>query len=94
MRNPFEIKTSLHQTKTAKTLDWEESAVDSSSLVNELYDSERVSPPLGWLRFFLLLIFGIFISRIFFLQVINGAHFRMMSDNNRANHSRMHYLLF
>ncbi len=84
MRNPFEIKTSLHQTKTAKTLDWEESAVDSSSLVNELYDSERVSPPLGWLRFFLLLIFGIFISRIFFLQVINGAHFRMMSDNNRA----------
>ncbi|MBI5530327.1 MAG: penicillin-binding protein 2 [Candidatus Doudnabacteria bacterium] len=84
MRNPFEIKTSFRKPDSLKPLDWEESAVDSNSSVDELHDAERVGPKQSWLWMVLVLTFGIFGARIFFLQIVRGSDFRTMSDNNRV----------
>ncbi|MCL5775331.1 MAG: penicillin-binding protein 2 [Patescibacteria group bacterium] len=81
--NPFEIKTSFQPTKSARSLDWEESASDLHSDVEGIYDEDRQPPRSVWLKFGLFLVFGILAGRIFYLQIIQGANFRVLSDNNR-----------
>lgn len=82
-KDPFKIHSSLLSTKRKSQLDWEESAVDSQSLVEDLHDDQRSTPSVFWLK--LLFIFGFFFltSRVFYLQIIQGVNFRELSDNNR-----------
>ena len=83
MRDPFEITTSLTSKKGKRPLEWEESAVDSHSSVNELHDAEHSAPPLLWLRFLVLAGFAVLAARIFYLQIVQGQGFRALSDSNR-----------
>ncbi len=84
MKNPFEIYTSFNSGKSGRQLDWEESAVDSESSVEELHDSDRLAPNFKWLSLFLFCTFVIFSGRIFYLQIIKGESFRALSENNRV----------
>jgi len=84
MKNPFEIYTSFNSSKSGRPLDWEESAVDSESSVEELHDADRTMPNFKWLSFFLLCTFVIFGARIFYLQIVKGESFRALSENNRV----------
>ncbi|MFA5990656.1 MAG: penicillin-binding protein 2 [Candidatus Doudnabacteria bacterium] len=84
MKNPFEIYTSFNSKKSGRQLDWEESAVDLESSVEELHDSDRSAPNFKWLSLFLFCTFVIFGARIFYLQIIKGDSFRVLSENNRV----------
>ncbi len=81
--NPFEIKTSFSKTKRGKTLDWEESALDSKSEVEETHDAGRQTADLSWIRLTLACIFLILAGRVFYLQIVQGSIFRELSDSNR-----------
>ena len=82
-KNPFEIDTSLTRPEKRKQLDWEESAVDAQSVVEDLHDDQRVPPNINWLKVFLILAFFVLSSRVFYLQVVQGVNFRQLSDSNR-----------
>lgn len=84
MKNPFEIYTSLNKSAKNKPLDWEESALDSQSSMEDIHDSERERPRLVWLWPLLLAVFTVLAGRIFYLQIIQGQNFRLLSDNNRV----------
>lgn len=83
MKNPFEIYTSSIPKGNRRPLDWDESALDSQSYVEGVHDSERSAPNLAWLWAFLILSLAILTSRIFYLQIIRGPSFRLLSENNR-----------
>lgn len=83
MKNPFEIYTSLNAGNNQKPLEWEESAVDAQSPVDDIHDAERSAPKTKWLW---LVLFGAFLllgGRIFYLQIIQGANFRLLANNNQ-----------
>jgi len=83
MKNPFEIYTSLNDSKHKRQLDWEESAVDTQSNISEVFDEDRPKTKLFWLAAVLILIFTIFSARLFYLQIVRGTEFRALSENNR-----------
>ncbi len=83
MWNPFEIKTTFSGARTAKELDWEESALDSQSRVEGVHDQDRAAPTFRWLMLGLAVVFLALSGRIFFLQIVRGNDFRALSDNNR-----------
>ncbi|MDR3642152.1 MAG: penicillin-binding protein 2 [Candidatus Doudnabacteria bacterium] len=83
MYNPFEVQTSFNSKKSQKPLDWEESALDRFSSVEEVHDTEHTSPNLFWLKLLLLAAFLTLISRMFYLQILHGSEFRMLADDNR-----------
>ncbi|MCX6797293.1 MAG: penicillin-binding protein 2, partial [Candidatus Doudnabacteria bacterium] len=83
MENPFEIKSSVSK-KIDKGLEWEESAVDNFSPVeNGVFDAERTNPKFNWLIGFLILTFLLLSGRVFYLQVFKGKYFQQLSENNR-----------
>jgi penicillin-binding protein 2 len=82
MKNPFEIYTSLTDGKNKKPLEWEESAVDAQSPVDDIHDSERSAPNSRWLWLVLLAAFFLLGGRIFYLQIVQGPDFRSLADNN------------
>lgn len=83
-KNPFEIYTGLNTRGQNKPLDWEESAVDAQSLVGDIYDNDRPAPKMYFLWLVLMAVFGILLSRVFFLQIVQGKNFRQLSDSNRV----------
>ncbi len=83
MRNPFEVYTSVTRGKNPRPLDWEESALDSQSYVEGFFDDDRTPPGLAWLWAILIVTFLIVGGKVFYLQVIKGPGFRVLSDNNR-----------
>ncbi len=84
MRNPFEVYTSLNKKQGRRGLDWEESALDSQKKVEEgLFDEDRQVPNLKWLGGLLLVSFVILGARLFHLQIIQGASYRTLSEDNR-----------
>jgi penicillin-binding protein 2 len=83
MQNPFEIYTSLNADNKKKPLDWEESAVDAQSPVDDIHDAERSAPNPRWLKLLLFAALLLLGGRIFFLQIIQGASFRQLADNNQ-----------
>ncbi len=84
MQNPFETKNFIDSKKKSGFLEWEESAVDKESGVEELLDQQRESPKLGWLKFFLFFCFFILGYRIFSLQILGYENFSKLSENNRT----------
>jgi penicillin-binding protein 2 len=84
MKNPFEIYTSLNSSKRSRPLDWEESAVDSESDLEEVHDEERSDAKTFGPWLLLVATFAILISRVFYLQIIHGSSFRALADNNRV----------
>lgn len=82
MKNPFEVYTSSLKSQN-DSLDWEESAADSQIFIKGVYDMERQSPNLAGLWTILVLIFLVFLGRIFYLQIMQGADFRALSESNR-----------
>ncbi len=84
MKNPFEIYTSSAPKTSNRPLDWDESAADTQSYIEAVHDSERSAPGLIWLWAFLILSFAILTSRFFFLQIIHGSSYRLLSENNRV----------
>lgn len=83
MWDPFEIKISFEQPKSRRILDFDESAADIGSEVQDVHDSDRAAPSLAGLKFFLLVVFGLLAGRIFYLQIFHGQAFRALSDSNR-----------
>ncbi len=83
MKNPFEIYTNLNSKKKLPALDWEESAADSQSQTEAVFDETRNKPPVWWLYGLLLIFFVLAIGRLFFLQVLGGQNFRALSESNR-----------
>ncbi len=83
MKNPFEVYTSLHNFKKAVGLDWEESAADTRRLVEGVYDENRKLPSLNWLALIAILSFSILIGRVFYLQIVKGGDYNILSENNR-----------
>lgn len=83
-KNPFEIYTGFNGREKNRPLDWEESAQDSLSDVEGLYDDQRTAPSVYWLKMVLVLVFLFLSGRAFYLQVIKGSNFRQLSDNNRV----------
>jgi penicillin-binding protein 2 len=84
MKNPFEIKTAFNRPKTGRTLDWEESALDSQSQVQEIHDDARTSLNPSWLKLLILCAFIVLAGRIFYLQIVQGKSFRQLSESNRV----------
>ncbi len=82
-KNPFEIYTSLNAGKNKKPLDWEESALDAQSPVEDIHDSERGAQSPRWLWLVLFAAFFLLGGRIFYLQIIEGQSFRELADNNQ-----------
>lgn len=81
--NPFEDKNHS-SVKKQPVLDWEESAVDTTSQVRGgIFDAERASPNTRWLSMLLAAVFLVIFSRLFFLQVIKGGGYKLLSENNR-----------
>jgi penicillin-binding protein 2 len=83
MKNPFEIYTGLNAGNNKKPLDWEESAVDAQSPVEDIHDTERNVVNPRWLWLFLFAAFLLLGGRIFYLQIIRGASFRSLANNNQ-----------
>ena len=84
MRNPFEVYTSLQKEKGSKPLDFEESALDGYKKVEEgFFDEERTTPSLSWMWIMVLVAFAFLGIRLFHLQIIQGASFRALSEDNR-----------
>ncbi len=84
MRNPFEVYTTLNKDKQSKSLDWEESALDSQKKVEEgLFDDSRQPPSLYWLSLVVVGCFVVLFFRLFHLQIVKGASFRELSEDNR-----------
>lgn len=83
MKNPFEVYTSLKNEKNSRPLDWEESAADSQTELEEVYDSERSVPDLRFLIALTVLFFLALGGRIFYLQIVQGGQYRALSESNR-----------
>lgn len=81
--NPFEIKTNLRTTK-AKSLDWDESAADTTASVEDVHDGDRNVPEFILLRLFVLACFAVLAGRLFYLQVVQGGYFNTLAENNRV----------
>ena len=65
-------------------MDWEESAVDKISQVSGgVFDSDRTAPKNWWLLAMLIVVFALILSRLFFLQIIKGGNYKLLSENNR-----------
>jgi penicillin-binding protein 2 len=84
MRNPFEVYTSLTGGKKKRPLDWDESAADSQSFMEGVFDSDRSAPALGWLWVLIIAVFAVIFGRVFYLQILHGQQFRLLSENNRV----------
>lgn len=84
MKNPFEIYTTSKPQKRKSGLDFEESAADSQSLIEDPFSGDRNIPKQIWLGLLLAVCFAVFVGRIFYLQVIKGSSFRALSENNRV----------
>lgn len=83
-KNPFEVYSSVDKNEKRRPLDWEESAVDSSSYIEEIYDNERPAKNIRWLWLALILVFCMIGLRLFYLQILRGKDFRSLSENNRV----------
>ncbi len=83
MWNPFDLPTSFSRSKQTNSLDWDESAADIGTDLEEIHDADRPTSNFSPLRLTLWLVFLILAGRIFYLQIIHGASFRALSDNNR-----------
>jgi penicillin-binding protein 2 len=84
MRNPFEVYTTLTGGQTKRPLDWDESAADTQSFLEGVHDSDRTPPALGWLWLFVFAVFAALGARVFYLQILRGQEFRLLSENNRV----------
>lgn len=84
MRNPFEVYTSLNDNKKTRQLDWDESAADLGSSVEEVYDTDRTVPRLKWVSVLLMAVFSVFVVRLFNLQILQGEDFRVLAETNRV----------
>ncbi len=82
-RDPFEVYNSLSGSDKRRPLDWDESAADSTSAVEDVYDSDRRPPSLVWLATVLLGVFVVLGARLFYLQIIQGQRFYSLAENNR-----------
>lgn len=81
MKNPFEYENSSLRTSKRKNLEWEESALNSK--VGEVYDQDRVISNLLIPKFFIVFACLVILSRLFYLQILNGFEFRELSEKNR-----------
>ncbi len=83
MKDPFEIYTNSKPVERNRSLDWEESAVDSGSFIEEVLESDKDLGRIKWLWVILFVVFAVFFGRLFYLQIIQGQNFRGLSKNNR-----------
>jgi penicillin-binding protein 2 len=82
-KNPFNLDFSEERKNNLlKPLDWEESAIDSLSLV-EGFSERTVSNNFFYLTSALVLIFLVIVLRLFYLQILNGHYYNNFADQNR-----------
>ena len=84
MKNPFEIYTTSRPAPGKSALDWEESAADSQSFIEDPFSGDRRVPKQRWLGLLLIVCFAVFVGRIFYLQIVKGSSYRVLSENNRV----------
>lgn len=83
MRNPFEAYNSVNTDSKSQSLDWDETAADTQSYIEDVYDSDRTVRNMKWLWLVLVVVFCVLGGRMFHLQVVRGNEFRALSENNR-----------
>jgi penicillin-binding protein 2 len=83
MKNPFEVYSNSKSSMLGKKLDWEESALDSSSFIEDPYSGDRKAPKFKWLAFFMCLCFAVILGKVFYLQIVKGGFYGILADNNR-----------
>jgi penicillin-binding protein 2 len=82
-KNPFNLDFSEERKNNLlKPLDWEESAIDSLSLV-EGFSERTVNYNFFYLTLALGLIFLVIVFRLFYLQILNGHYYNNFADQNR-----------
>lgn len=84
MKDPFKVYTGYSKGQQSKGLDWDESAADTQSYVEGVHDETRTAPALPWLWALLAISFLVLGFKIFSLQVLHGAGFRVLSEDNRV----------
>lgn len=84
MKDPFSIYNSPFDKKSAKpNLDWEEGALFQAEEPDDYYATHGDEPKISRYFLVLILVFGVLIVRIGFLQIKNGSAYRVMAENNR-----------
>jgi penicillin-binding protein 2 len=86
--NPFEIYHDLaNERRTARGLDWEESALDSASSVEGFVEAETDSRyprrSARALHIGIVIICLILVGKLFSLQIVQGDHLRELAEGNR-----------
>ncbi len=82
-RNPFDIEGSEAGHKDRRSLDWEESALDTQTDVEGFAEETRTPFSAGWLQVFIVAACGVLLFQLFNLQVMQGGELKALAEGNR-----------
>lgn len=82
-KDPFSIDLDSPNPASKKPLDWEESAVDSLSLVEGFAENPQDRIEQLWLKLVLFLVFFLMAGRLIYLQGFKGEYYRNFAEHNR-----------
>ena len=74
MKNPFEVYTDLRKKSRGQELSWEESALDSASLVEGFSSADTTRPKLFWVPVVVVFVLIILGGQLFRLQIIQPSY--------------------
>lgn len=83
-KNPFDLpasETSRH--KDRRSLDWEESALDTQTEVEGFADETRTQTSSRWLHMLIVGACGVLLFQLFNLQIMQGNDLKALADGNR-----------
>ncbi len=82
-KNPFDIDSSDADRKDRRSLDWEESAMDTQTNLEGFADEARTEISSTWIQLGLFAACGIIIFQLFNLQIIQGTDLKAKAEGNR-----------
>lgn len=83
-RNPFEADASdASHNKDQRTLDWDESALDTQTSLEGFADESRTQFSPKWLRGLILVACGVLLFQMFNLQIRQGGELKALAEGNR-----------
>lgn len=82
-KNPFDIDSSEADHKDRRSLDWEESALDSETDVEGFADQTRTHFSTRWLHLVLIAACGVLLFQLFNLQIRQGRDLKALAEGNR-----------
>ncbi len=84
MTDPFDIESGARGRGSERPVEWEESAVDSTSYVEGFSTEGRTQPRLSWQRVLIVLAIGAFLVKLGYLQLLRGGYYRYLAESNRV----------